>query len=96
MSTYQDYQKQIAELKRLASDARKSEAAAGVAKIREIMQTYGLTVADIGGVGKANSTKPKKDVAAKYRDTATGQQWTGRGRSPRWLEGKNKEDFLIK
>jgi DNA-binding protein H-NS len=32
----------------------------------------------------------------KYRDTATGQSWTGRGRAPKWLEGKNKEDFLIK
>jgi DNA-binding protein H-NS len=96
MTTYQDYQKQIAELKRLASDARKSEAAAGVAKIKEIMQTYGLTVADIGGIGKANSAKSKKEVAAKYRDTVSGQEWTGRGRSPRWLEGKNKEDFLIK
>ncbi len=95
MSTYQEYQKQIDELKRLASDARKSEAAAGVAKIKEIMQTYGLTVADIGGAGKTKSTKPKKAVAAKYRDTATGQEWTGRGRSPKWLDGKNKEEYLI-
>lgn len=96
MSTYQDYQKQIEELKRLASDARKSEAAAGIAKIREIMQTYGLTFADIGGGGKTKSVKAKNEVAAKYRDTATGQEWTGRGRSPRWLDGKKKEDYLIK
>lgn len=96
MSTYQEYQKQIAELKRLASEARESESAAGVAKIKEIMQTYGLTVADLGGVGKTPSAKTNKAVAAKYRDTDTGQEWTGRGRSPKWLDGKNKEDYLIK
>ena len=61
MTTYQDYQKQIAELQRLASDARESEAAAGVAKIREIMQAYNLTVADISGVaGKMKSKKIRK------------------------------------
>ncbi len=96
MSTYQDYQKQIVELKRLASEARESEATAGVAKIKEIMQTYGLTIADIGGAVKTKSSKPKKEVPAKYRDTASGQEWTGRGRSPRWLDGKNKDDYLIK
>jgi DNA-binding protein H-NS len=32
----------------------------------------------------------------KYQDPVSGSQWTGRGRAPKWLEGKNKEDFLIK
>lgn len=96
MTTYQDYQKQIAELKRQAAAARESEAAAGLEKIRDIMQTYGLTVADIVPTAKPKSTKPKKEVAAKYRNGESGQEWTGRGRSPRWLDGKNKEDYLIK
>jgi DNA-binding protein H-NS len=34
-------------------------------------------------------------VAAKYRDPNSGQTWTGRGRSPKWLEGKDKKQFLI-
>lgn len=96
MTTYQDYQKQITELKRQAAAARESETAAGLEKIRDIMKTYGLTIADIVPTGKLKTTKPKKEVAAKYRDVDTGQEWTGRGRSPRWLDGKNKEDFLIK
>jgi DNA-binding protein H-NS len=38
-------------------------------------------------------------VAAKYR-SPTGDEWSGRGRTPRWLqmaeaEGKNRDDFLI-
>jgi DNA-binding protein H-NS len=34
-------------------------------------------------------------VAPKYRDPATGKTWTGRGRAPTWLEGKDKVKFLI-
>lgn len=31
----------------------------------------------------------------KYRDPKTGATWTGRGRAPRWLDGKKRERFLI-
>jgi len=40
-------------------------------------------------------------VAAKYRNPATGESWSGRGRAPRWLaeemaKGRSKDEFLIK
>ena len=43
----------------------------------------------------------RKKVAAKYRDPASGAEWTGRGRQPRWLaeataKGAKLESFLIK
>lgn len=39
-------------------------------------------------------------VAPKYRDSATGTTWTGRGKQPKWLaaaiqSGKKLEDFKI-
>jgi len=39
-------------------------------------------------------------VAPKYRDSATGITWTGRGKQPKWLSaaisaGKTLEDFKI-
>ena len=42
-------------------------------------------------VGKSNGGK----VAAKYRDPATGQSWTGRGKAPKWIDGKDRAQFLI-
>ena len=46
---------------------------------------------------KAQKGKGKLQAGlAKYRDPVTGQTWTGRGRAPKWLEGRKKEDFLIK
>ncbi len=39
-------------------------------------------------------------VAPKYRDSSTGETWTGRGKQPKWLSaalecGKKLEDFRI-
>ena len=52
----------------------------------------------------AKKTKKAGDkrsvVAPKYRDSATGMTWTGRGKQPKWLaayikEGKKLADFAI-
>ena len=34
-------------------------------------------------------------VAAKFRDPETGKTWSGRGREPTWIKGKNREKFKI-
>ena len=55
---------------------------------------------------KAGAKKAKKGgdkrsvVAPKYRDSATGMTWTGRGKQPKWLaayikSGKKLADFAI-
>ena len=48
---------------------------------------------------KAGADK-RSIVAPKYRDSATGITWTGRGKQPKWLSaaissGKTLEDFKI-
>jgi DNA-binding protein H-NS len=34
-------------------------------------------------------------VAAKYRNPATGETWTGRGKAPKWIEGQDRNKFAI-
>ena len=34
-------------------------------------------------------------VAAKFHNPETGATWSGRGREPRWLKGKNRDEFKI-
>lgn len=96
MSTYQDYQKQIAELKAKAEEARRAEVAQARAQIHEIMSEYGLSLADIDGMKQSAPKAPRKPVEIKYKDEATGQTWTGRGRVPKWLEGKDKNQYLVR
>lgn len=96
MSSYQEYKVKIAELEALAQAARKNELTAAKEKIAKIMQEHGMTFADISPAARVKESKPRAQVAIKYRDDASGQTWTGRGRAPKWLEGKKKEDFLVK
>jgi DNA-binding protein H-NS len=96
MTSYSELQAQIAELQKKAEAARSNELAAAKSQIVEIMKEYGLTISDLDGVGKPKTGKVREPVAVKYRNPETGSTWTGRGRSPVWLNGKNKEEFLVK
>lgn len=96
MKTYQEYQDQIAELQKLAAAAREKETAAAREKITNLMREHGLTVADLSGKTGNKGGKAHTAVAAKYRDDSTGQTWTGRGRAPKWLVGKDKNAYLVK
>ena len=53
------------------------------------------------GAGRKLAVSDKRSVVApKYRDSATGTTWSGRGKQPKWLAaaikgGKKLEDFKI-
>ncbi|MBW4490903.1 MAG: H-NS histone family protein [Trichocoleus desertorum ATA4-8-CV12] len=38
----------------------------------------------------------KKKVAAKYYDPSSGATWSGRGKPPKWIDGKERDSFLIR
>jgi len=94
-TSYAEYVEQIAKLQALAEAARKDEINNGIKKIRELMQMYGVTVDDLASGSRAKPTKAKGSVAAQFKNPETGETWTGRGRAPRWLSGKDKEAFRI-
>lgn len=86
--------------------ALQSEARAdAIAKVRELMAAHGLSLADLSTRGAAATSKAPKaagtsKVAAKYRNQATGDSWSGRGLKPKWLtaalaDGKKIEDFAV-
>jgi len=95
MPTYSELQAQIAELQRKAEELRKGERDEARAKILELMRTYDISVNELTSAAKTKS-RPAMSVPAKYRDPSSGATWTGRGRAPLWLNGRNKEEFLIK
>ena len=94
MSSYSQIQAQIAELQKQAEAARSSEIAAAKAQIAELMKVHGLSLADL--TGKSKPAKTTHPVAAKYKDPVSGATWTGRGRAPLWLNGRDKDQYLIK
>lgn len=96
MQSYAEIQAQIAALKKQAEEVRAQELGNAKAQIARIMSEYGLTLADLVPLGKQKPQKTREPVPAKYKNPETGETWSGRGRAPLWLNGKDKEQFLIK
>ena len=72
-----------------------------IAKVRTLMEQYGLTAADLSTKSGAKSRVGNGNkVAATYRDTATGESWSGRGLQPKWLKaalgaGRKLSEFTL-
>ena len=90
---------QIAKLQKEAEALKVKEVPGVVARIKEAIEHYGLTAADLGFSGPAaKAVKPVGTVVAKktrkkavdkptgvirFRDEA-GHTWTGKGKRPNW------------
>lgn len=111
--SYESIRKQIEKLEAQAArleavaDEKKKKA---VGQVVTLMKKLDVTPEDImeyrprRGRGraakKAATARPRKPVAPKFRNTKTGETWSGRGRTPRWLaaleaQGKSREDYRI-
>lgn len=109
--TYSQLMKQIDSLQREAEEIKRKEIDGVITRIKDAIQAYGLTAADLGlaarapkaakvGKKRAGRKPGKAAAAAKYRDDA-GNTWGGRGPRPAWLRdalaaGKQLSDFAVK
>jgi len=67
--------------------------------IKNKIAIFGLSLEDLGFYIRSENHGIRhrvKTVAPKYRDPTTGATWSGRGKSPRWLLGKDREQFRIR
>ena len=99
MATLQELIAQKEALDLQIQEQRTAELAEAVGKVKALIAEYGLTQDDIFGGARASKKEKaegvKNKVAAKYRDPISGKEWSGRGLAPKWLQGKEKSDFLI-
>ena len=100
MSKLTAIKKQIAALEAQAERIAKEEMASAIAKVKDIMAEFNLTIEHltqaVGGKRAAKKAKVKTASVAKYADPKTGKTWSGFGRAPGWIAGaKNREAFLV-
>lgn len=93
--TYEEIQAEIAQLQQQAADIRAKELNTVIQEIKAKMAAYGITADDL-----KESKGARKPAAVQFRNPATGDAWTGRGRTPRWLaeaesKGQNRETFRV-
>ena len=95
MPSYQELLAQREQLDKQIKEAVQQEKADGIAKAKAIIEQYGLNASDLFSRKAGSSRGPSGKVAPKYRDPATGVTWTGRGKAPKWIEGKNRSSYAI-
>lgn len=77
-------EKQLAEKKAVINQV--------VAVLRQFQISTEEIVEALGGLKiKRKGVKAKP----KYRDPISGAQWSGRGKEPAWIKGKNRDNFII-
>jgi DNA-binding protein H-NS len=100
MSTLQQLLDQKAELDKQIESTRKQERSDAIAQVKTLMDQHGLVIADLGLRGGKTAARKGSKVAAKYRNNATGETWSGRGLQPKWLKsalesGRKIDDFAV-
>ncbi len=97
MSThsYKDLLAQREALEQQIAAARKTEVADAVQKIKGLIEAFGLTQDDVFPATKQKQKRETGSVAPKYRDPATGQTWSGRGKPPNWIKDQDRSKFEI-
>jgi DNA-binding protein H-NS len=95
MSSYKELLKQREALEQKINEARRNELSEAVAQVRALVAEFGLTAQDVFPAGRARSASSGSKVAPKYRNPATGQTWTGRGKPPKWIQNESREQFAI-
>jgi len=85
MASYQELKAQADALIKQAEEIRKVENREVIAEIRAVIREHGITADQLGFAPAGKGSR--KTVPAKYRDPITGKTWSGRGRTPLWLDG---------
>lgn len=92
MASYKELKEQADDLMRQAEAARKAETGAAIVEIKEKMATYGITLADLGGKGRAtNGRKTKAAKPAKAAPAAKAKVKSGGARKPVAAKYRNAE-----
>jgi len=95
---YEELQAKIADLQAQAARVKEEEKEQAIGMARTMISAYGITARDLG-LDKApkvkTGPKPGNKVAAKYRDPQSGATWSGRGKTPRWINGADRSQYAI-
>ena len=95
---YEELQAKIADLQAQAARVKQEEKQQAIEAARAMIDSYGITAKDLGlDKSPKGKTGPKagNKIAAKYRDPASGATWSGRGKTPKWINGADRSQYAI-
>ena len=95
---YEELRAKAAEILAQAEQVKAEERQKTIDTVRVMISTYGITAKDLGldKSPKAKSgPKPGNKVSPKYRDPQSGATWSGRGKTPKWINGADRSQYAI-
>jgi DNA-binding protein H-NS len=95
---YEEIQAKIADLQAQAQAVKAQEKQQAIEAARAMITSYGITAKDLGldkPVKGKVGPKPGGKVPPKYRDPQSGATWSGRGKTPRWINGADRSQYAI-
>jgi DNA-binding protein H-NS len=94
---YEEIQAKIADLQAQAARVKQEEKAQAIDAARAMIVSYGITAKDLGldKVKAKSGPKVGNKIAAKYRDPQSGATWSGRGKTPKWINGADRSQYAI-
>lgn len=92
MPTYKELIAQRDALDQHIENVRQTESKEALAKVKELISTYGFTAQQVFPWQPA----AKKKAPAKYYDPESGASWSGRGKPPKWIEGKDRGQYEVR
>ncbi len=90
MTSYKTFQAELERLHQESERTRRAEKRDALNRILALVAEYRIELEDLGF-----GPDVREKVAPKYRDPETGATWSGRGREPLWLRGKDRAKFGI-
>ncbi|CAE6822902.1 DNA-binding protein Bv3F [Paraburkholderia domus] len=95
MASYKELLAQREDLEKRITTAYEAEVAEVVEKVREYVSQYNLTPDQVFGKTGGKRKRKTADGRPRYRDPVSGSEWSGMGRMPGWMKGKDKATFEI-
>ncbi|CAN0640346.1 H-NS family nucleoid-associated regulatory protein [Burkholderia cepacia] len=92
MSTYHELLEKRAALEAEINAAKESARESALKEVRQLVSEFNISAREVYG---ARATRRRGRAEAKYRHPETGATWSGRGRPPAWIEGKDRARFEI-
>jgi len=96
MPTHKELLIQQQHLEKQIAQARGEEGSAALVRVKALVAEYGFTAQQVfpWTPEPIKRERPKADV--KFRNPVTGAGWSGRGREPTWIAGKDRSAFAVR
>jgi DNA-binding protein H-NS len=95
MSTYKELLLQQRKLNQQIAQARDDDAAAALARVVSLVAEFGFTAQQVFPWTPEPVKRERHKAEVKFRNPVTGAGWSGRGREPRWLAGKDRSAYAV-